>query len=202
MNLLHAFLLFAAATTVGAQTDIYKISTEDPKHQVYASVIPIFDSDPQNENPYRVAIRDRQDGKIWGSDISWIDMVTEGAIQDTTAVWSPSGNFVVFHMKPDRRSQTIRTYFIDREHKRIHEVKMPDYIQNMLGRLNRVKVPSYVGEKASFSDSDTISVDVDGWGSGIPSIKGTASIKLHGDPYSEPYGELVSVEAKSGDPQR
>ena len=194
MKITCVILLLGVAATARAQTDVYKIATEDPKKEVYATIIPIFDSDPQNENPYRIAIRDRANGKVWGSYVSWIDMMTEDAVRETTAVWSSTGDFIVFHMRPDRRSRVVRSYYIDRKHQRIREVKMPDYLQNMLGRLNRVSSPDHIGESAMFTSASTLLVKVEG---SPQALSGTASVKLHGDPYSEPYGELLSVEVES-----
>jgi hypothetical protein len=197
MKFIHACLLFCALASAGAQSDIYKIASDDPKQQVYAAVIPIFDTDPQNENPYRIAIRDKESGKIWGSDISWIDMVTKDSVQETSVIWSPSGDFVVFQMKPDRRSQMIRTYYIDRQHQRIREVEMPDYVQNMLGRLDRVSMPdSSLGETVTFTSKDILTIEV---GGARPALSGKASVKLHGDPHSDPRGELLSVEVDKGE---
>lgn len=189
-------LLSLTAEAQPSPKDIFQIPSEDPKGELYASVIGIFETDPANENPYRIAIRDKTTLKILGSDVSSIDMVTAGAARETTATWSSDGKNIVFEMQCDRRSKTIQAYIIDREGQRIEKANLPDYLQNMLGRLKLVSYEGNLSETATFTADGLLKIKVIGNGPPATAFEGIAIVKLDAANV-RPNAQLVWVEVKS-----
>lgn len=183
---------------IWAQEDVFKPrDSTSPGGQFYASVIPILPTDPQNGNPYRIAVRDAKTGKVVGSIISEIEMTDPSSVRETTVTWTRTGNFVVFLMPSDRRTRVNRVFYIDSKHECAIPVSIQDYFQNMLGRIDQVAPPEHYFEKIFALDDDSLRIEVSA-GSRDPqySLLADAVIQLIGDPNSAPSGKITSIKIK------
>jgi hypothetical protein len=195
LTLLSTSLLLQSAWS---QEDLFKPDeSASPDGQFYASVVSILPTDPQNENPYRIAVRESATGKIIGSAVSDIEMTDPNSLRETRVIWTETGNFVVFLMPSDRRTRVSKVFYIDSKHGRALPVRIQDYFQNMLGRIDRVEPPEFYFESVSPLKGDLIRIEVSA-GSRDPqfSLQADATIELVGDPHSEPFGKLTSVKIK------
>jgi len=196
--LLALFSLLVLLQPTWSQEDVFKPSDSmSPDGRLYASVIPILDTDPQNENPYRIAVKDLTTGRILGSTISDIEMTDPASVRETKVIWTKTGNFVAFLMPSDRRTRVSKVFYVDSKHGRATPVQIQDYFQNILGRINQVEPPEFYFESISALAGDSILIEVSA-GSRNPqySLDAEAVITLIGDPHSDPSGRLTSVKVK------
>jgi hypothetical protein len=96
--------------------------------------IPIFDTDPPNETPFRVALRDTASKEILDSFLWEGDMGDPQAHTRNTAFWSPDGQYVAVYMRAGRLSATTAYFVVERG--KLIRITPPDAWQNVLGRFN------------------------------------------------------------------
>ena len=94
--------------------------------------IPIFETDPPNGTPYRIALKDKIDGKLLDSFLWEGDMGDATAHRENKAFWSPNNRFVAIYMRSGRLSSTT-AYFMTVD-KQLTRLRPPDVWQNILGR--------------------------------------------------------------------
>jgi len=99
--------------------------------------IPIFDTDPPNGTPFRVALRDASSKEILDSFLWEGDMGDPQAHKQNKAFWSPDGQYVAVYMRAGRLSATTAYFVVERG--KLIRVTPPDAWQNVLGRFNTTK---------------------------------------------------------------
>ena len=96
--------------------------------------IPIFESDPPNGTPFRIALRDVSSKQILDSFPWEGDMGDPQAHKENKAFWSPEGHYVAIYMRSGRLSATTAYFLVERG--KLIRLTPPDAWQNVLGRFN------------------------------------------------------------------
>jgi hypothetical protein len=123
--------------------------------------IPIFDSDPPNGTPFRIALRDKQSKRVLDSFLWEGDMGDSEAHKQNKAYWSPDGQFLALYMRTGRLSATTAYFLVDRG--KLVRVTAPDVWQNVLGRFKATESGPNGGiSPVSWTGKNLLNVEVIG----------------------------------------
>lgn len=142
------------------------------------------------EAGYSVTFRTAESGRLLGSFPADID--AGNAFRNTRAFWSSDGRYCAVETQHGRVSWSCRVYFIEREALRVEEIRVPDYIQNILGRLKALEGPDNLAVFVVELRENRLKLSVSGSGSiDFPSHE--VVIELFGDRHVVPYARIASI---------
>lgn len=189
-------MIFLIASSVLAE-EWSVIDGTSPSQKQELVTIPIFDTDPPNGTPFRIALRDASSKQILDSFLWEGDMGDPNAHKQNKAFWSPGGRFVAVYMRSGRLSATTAYFIVERG--KLIRVTPPDAWQNVLGRFKATEAGPNGGiSPVAWTDRNRLKVAVIGSAeaeSGRIPFHYHAMFKFKGGDGVVPWIRLESVES-------
>ena len=192
---LAVFVFVSMATSLTAK-EWPVIDGTSPSGGQELVTIPIFDTDPPNGTPFRIALRDKASKKILDSFLWEGDKSDSQAHLQNRAYWSPGGQYVAVSMRAGRLTTTTAHFLV--EHDKLTRMRPPDAWQNVLGRFHTTKAgPSGGISPIAWVDDANLKVAI--VGSAETEIRRIpfhfhATLRFHGGSGVVPWIHLESVE--------
>ena len=159
MKMLVFILITLSSVVLGEEWPV--ADGVSPSKELELVTIPRFDTDPPNETPFRVALRDVSSKEILDSFLWGGDMGDAQAHKRNRAYWSPSGNYVAVYMRSGRLSATTSYFLV--EGGKLIPMTAPDAWQNVLGRFNTTEAGPNGGiSPVTWTDKNHLRVSVIG----------------------------------------
>ncbi len=132
-----------------------------PSRKQELVTVPVFETDPPNGTPFRVALRDTASKQILDSFLWEGDMGDPQAHTRNKAFWSPDGQYLAVYMPAGRLSSSTAYFVVERG--KLIRITPPSAWQNVLGRFNTTAAGPNGGiSPLEWTDKNQLKVDVIG----------------------------------------